>query len=64
MPRWPRVPATVPYSGLCRSHLYELIAKPKIKSVCLKSHKLNIRGVRLIARESIDHLMLETLTKE
>jgi predicted DNA-binding transcriptional regulator AlpA len=64
VPRWLRIPAAVKYSGLCRSHLYELIAKRKIKSICLKSHKLNTRGVRLIDRESIDQLMLEAQIKE
>jgi hypothetical protein len=54
LPRWLRIPAAVNYSGLCRSHLYELIAKRKIKSLCLKAHKLNTRGVRLIDRRSID----------
>jgi hypothetical protein len=44
--------------------LYELIAKQKIKSVCLKSHKLNTRGIRLIDRESIDQLMLEAQIRE
>jgi predicted DNA-binding transcriptional regulator AlpA len=64
IPRWLRIPAAVKYSGLCRSHLYELIANRKIKSICLKSHKLNTRGVRLIDRESIDQLMLEAQIKE
>jgi hypothetical protein len=64
LPRWLRIPVAIKYSGLCRSHLYELIAKRKIKSVCLKSHKFNTRGVRLIDRESIDQLMLEGLIKE
>jgi predicted DNA-binding transcriptional regulator AlpA len=63
-PRWMRIPTAVKYSGLCRSHLYELIAKQKIKSVCLKSHKLNTRGIRLIDRESIDQLMLEAQIRE
>lgn len=62
VPRWLRVPAAVKYSGLCRSHLYELMAKRKIRSICLKSHKDNVRGVRLIDRESIDQLMLEAVT--
>lgn len=63
-PRWLRIPAAVKYSGLSRSHLYDLIAKRKIKSISLKSHKLNTRGVRLIDRESIDQLMLEGLSKQ
>ena len=63
-PRWLRIPAAVEYSGLCRSHLYDLIAGRKIRSISLKSHKLNTRGIRLIDRESIDKLMLESLTKE
>jgi hypothetical protein len=64
IPRWLRVPAAVKYSGLCRSHLYDLIAKRKIRSICLKSHRDNARGVRLIDRESIDELMLLGLTKD
>jgi hypothetical protein len=64
IPRWLRIPAAVKYSGLCRSHLYDLIARQKLRSICLKSHKHNTRGVRLIDRESIDQLMLEGLTKD
>ena len=61
-PRWLRIPAAVKYSGLSRSHLYDLITSRKIRSICLKSHKLNTRGVRLIDKESIDELMLQGLS--
>jgi hypothetical protein len=57
-PRWLRVPSAVKYSGLSRSLLYELIAKGKIRSICLKSYKGAERGVRLLDRESIDSFML------
>jgi hypothetical protein len=63
IPRWLRVPAAVKYSGLCRPHLYELTARRKLRSICLKSNKQNARGVRLIDRESIDELMSEALTQ-
>ena len=50
-PRWLRVPSAVKYSGLSRSLLYELIAKGKIRFICLKSYKGAERGVRLLDRE-------------
>lgn len=57
-PRWLRIPAAVKYSGLSRAHIYSLIAAGRLKSVCLKSRKNAMRGVRLIDREEIDRLML------
>ena len=59
-PRWLRIPGAVKYSGLSRSRLYELLAQGRIKSICLKSHKDALRGVRLVDRESID-LFMESL---
>jgi hypothetical protein len=56
-PRWLRVPGAVKYSGLSRSRLYELLAERRITSICVKSHKAAVRGVRLIDRESIDLFM-------
>jgi hypothetical protein len=61
-PRWLRIPSAVKYSGLSRSRLYELMAKGRIKSTCLKSHNKALRGVRLVDRESID-LFMESLTE-
>jgi hypothetical protein len=61
-PRWLRIPSAVKYSGLSRSRLYELMAKGRIKSICLKSHNKALRGVRLVDRESID-LFMESLTE-
>ena len=52
-PRWLRIPSAVKYSGLSRSRLYELIAEGSIKSICLKSHRDALRGVRLVDRESV-----------
>jgi hypothetical protein len=59
-PRWLRIPCAVKYSGLSRSRLYELLAQERIKSICLKSHRDALRGVRLVDRESID-LFMESL---
>jgi hypothetical protein len=56
-PRWLRIPSAVKYSSLSRSRLYELMAKGRIKSICLKSHNKALRGVRLVDRESIDLFM-------
>jgi hypothetical protein len=56
-PRWLRIPSAVKYSGLSRSRLYDLITEGKIKSICLKSHRDAVRGVRLVDRESIDRFM-------
>jgi hypothetical protein len=56
-PRWLRVPGAVKYSGLSRSRLYELLTERRIKSICVKSHRAAMRGVRLIDRESIDLFM-------
>jgi hypothetical protein len=56
-PRWLRIPSAVKYSGLSRSRLYELIVQRQIKSICLKSHRDALRGVRLVDRESIDMFM-------
>ena len=56
-PRWLRIPSAVKYSGLSRSRLYELIVEGSIKSICLKSHRDALRGVRLVDRESVDLFM-------
>jgi hypothetical protein len=56
-PRWLRIPSAVKYSSLSRSRLYELIAEGSIKSICLKSHRDALRGVRLVDRESVDLFM-------
>ena len=56
-PRWLRIPSAVKYSGLSRFRLYELIAEGSIKSICVKSHRDALRGVRLVDRESVDLFM-------
>ena len=56
-PRSLRIPGAVKYSGLSRSRLYELLTERRIKSICVKSYKAAMRGVRLIDRESIDLFM-------
>jgi hypothetical protein len=56
-PRWLRIPSAVKYSGLSRSRLYELIAEGSIKSICLKSHRDALRGIRLVDRKSVDLFM-------
>ena len=59
-PRWLRIPSAVKYSSLSRSRLYELLAKGRIRSICLRSRRDALRGVRLVDRESID-LFMESL---
>jgi hypothetical protein len=56
-PRGLRIPSAVKYSGLSRFWLYELIAEGSIKSICLKSHRDALRGVRLVDRKSVDLFM-------
>jgi hypothetical protein len=62
-PRWLRIPAAVKYSGLSRSRLYELLAKGKIRSICIRANNQTLRGVRLIDREAIDQFMLALQTE-
>jgi hypothetical protein len=59
-PRWLRIPSAVKYSGLSRSRLCELLAQGRIRSICLRSRRDALRGVRLVDRESID-LFMESL---
>ena len=59
-PRWLRIPSAVKYSGLSRSRLYELLAQGRIRSICLRSRRDALRGVRLVDKESID-LFVESL---
>jgi len=44
-PRWLPIPATVKYSGLSRSRLYELLSEGRIRSIYVKSQKRAQRGV-------------------
>jgi hypothetical protein len=53
LPHWLKIPASVHYSSLSRSKLYELIDEGEVRSVCLRS-KDKTRGVRLISRPSLD----------
>jgi len=53
LPHWLKIPASVHYSSLSRSKLYELIDEGAIRSVCLRD-KDKIRGVRLISRPSLE----------
>jgi hypothetical protein len=59
-PRWLRIPSAVKYSGLSRSRFYELLAQGRIRSICLRSRRDALRGVRLVDRDSID-LFMESL---
>ena len=59
-PRWLRIPSAVKYSGLSRSRLYELLAQGRIRSICLRSRRDALRGVRLVDKESIE-LFMESL---
>jgi len=50
-PHWLKIPASVVYSSLSRSKIYEAIGE--VRSVCLRD-KNKTRGVRLISRPSLD----------
>ena len=52
-PHWLKIPASVVYSSLSRSKIYEAIATGEVRSVCLRD-KNKTRGVRLISRPSLD----------
>jgi hypothetical protein len=56
LPHWLKIAASVHYSSLSRSKLYELIDDGEIRSVCLRD-KDKIRGVRLISRPSLDEYL-------
>lgn len=47
-----RVPAAAKFSGLSRSHLYELVKAGEIKSACIRRRGA-LRGVRIIHRDSL-----------
>ncbi len=53
LPQWLKIPASVHYSSLSRSLLYEKIESGEIRSVCLRA-KDKTRGTRLIYRPSLD----------
>ena len=53
LPHWLKIPASVHYSSLSRSKIYELIDEGEIRSVCLRD-KDKVRGVRLISRPSLE----------
>ena len=52
-PHWLKIPASVVYSSLSRSKLYQLIDEGEVRSVCLRD-KDKVRGVRLISRPSLE----------
>ena len=52
-PTWLKIPASVIYSSVSRSKLYEAIDEGAIKSVCLRDED-KTRGLRLIFRPSLD----------
>jgi len=53
LPHWLKIPASVHYSSLSRSKIYELIDEGEIRSVCLRD-KDKVRGIRLVSRPSLD----------
>jgi hypothetical protein len=53
-----RVPAAAKYSGLSRSHLYELLKTGAIKSACIRRRGA-LRGVRLVFRDSLTNFILK-----
>jgi hypothetical protein len=52
-PYWLKIPASVRYSSLSRSKIYELIEEGEVRSVCLRSRD-KTRGVRLVSRPSLE----------
>jgi Helix-turn-helix domain len=56
-PAYLRIADAIKYSGIGRSTLYSLMTEGRIKSVALKTHKDNVRGLRLISRESLDSFL-------
>ena len=53
-----RVPAAAKFSGLSRSHLYELVKSGEIKSACIRRRGA-LRGIRLIHRDSLTAFILK-----
>jgi hypothetical protein len=53
LPHWLKIAASVHYSSLSRSKIYELIDEGEVRSVCLRD-KDKVRGVRLISRPSLE----------
>ena len=60
--RLPRPGEREPYSGLCRSQLFQLIKSGRVKSYSLKSPGTK-RGVRLIDTTSLRQLIEGNLTQ-
>ncbi len=58
-----RVPAAAKYSGLSRSHLYELLKTGAIKSACIRRRGA-LRGVRLVFRDSLTNFILKHSSAE
>ena len=58
-----RVPAAAKYSGLSRSHLYELLKSGAIKSACIRRRGA-LRGIRLIHRDSLTKFILKHSSAE
>ena len=56
-PAYLRIPDAIKYSGIGRSTLYTLMTEGRVKSVALKTHKDNVRGLRLISRASLDSFL-------
>ena len=52
-----RVPAAAQFSGLSRSHIYELVKSGEIRSSCIRRRGA-LRGVRLIHRDSLTNFIL------
>lgn len=55
-PTWIRIPkhgTRCPYTGLSRSYIFGLVASGKVRSKVIISDKASVRGVRLIALQSL-----------
>jgi hypothetical protein len=62
-PEWLRVPDAVRLSGIGRSHLYQLIERGRIRSVCLRERQ-KVRGIRLVNVSSLHHYIASFEGKE
>ncbi len=57
-PDWLKIPQAVHRSNICRSSLYDLIRRGKIRSVCLRDPD-KVRGTRLINAASLDAYIIK-----
>jgi Helix-turn-helix domain len=52
-PHWLKIGDAVVFSGMCRSKIYALVKRGKIRSACLRDPD-NVRGTRVINAKSLN----------